>query len=72
MTYRGMRILFASVGVGAVAFWLAPARWALWIIALALIGGLCGVVVHTRDWYHDLQRYVRERDEFNRRLRERS
>ena len=72
MSYRGMKIMLASVAIGAATLWVAPVRSAWWIIVLAMIGGLFGLVVHTRDWYRDLKRYVRERDEFNRRLRERS
>ena len=72
MTYRGLKTMLASVAIGVAAFWVTPVRLAWWIMALALTGVLVGFVVHTRDWYHDLKRYARERDEFNRRLRERS
>lgn len=72
MTYRGTKIMIASPVLAGVVGWLSPSRLLPWIIAVGLIGGLWGLVVHCRDWHRDLQRYVRERDEFNRRLRERS
>jgi hypothetical protein len=64
--------MIASPVIAGLAAWLAPSRLAPWIIASGIIGGLCGLVVHCRDWYLDLKRYVRQRDEFNRRLSERS
>jgi hypothetical protein len=72
MTYRGLKTTLASVAIGVAAFWVTPLRLAWWIMAFALMCVLFGCVVQTRDWYHDLKRYARERDEFNRRLREQS
>ena len=72
MRYRGTKVMIAAPVVAGIADWLAPPKVTPWIVAAGLIVGLCGLVVHYRDWKHDLERYVRERDEFNKRLRERS
>ena len=72
MTYRGASLMIASPVAAGFAVWLARCRLAPWIVAIGVIGALCGLVIHCRDWYVDLKRYVREREDFNRRLSERS
>lgn len=71
MTYRGLWIIFGSLAVMFAAFAWAPKRAVLAMMVAAFAGAGLGGIIYYRDMYRDLQRYVRERDEFERQLRER-
>ena len=75
-SYRGMWIAMASIGVSMMLLSLVtilggPPPLAVGLVLPVGFGGfLAGIFIYTRDWYRDLKQYERDREEFNRRLKE--
>ena len=70
MTYRGLRLTFSCVALAFASHYL-PGRYAPYAVMFFILGGWVGGAIHLRDWYRDLKQFERDRDEFNRRLRDR-
>ena len=71
MTYRGLRLAFACIAIGFAAVYYLPGRYARYAVMFFILGGWVGGAIHFRDWYRDLKQFERDRDEFNRKLRDR-
>ena len=71
MSYRGLKLTFACLGVALAAMLFLPGCYGWYGALIGILGGGVGGIIHFRDYYRGLQRFVRERDEFNRTLRER-
>ena len=70
MSYRGLFIAFACLAIGLAAFALAPLQAAPMLV-VAIAGGWIGGAVCARDYYRHIKQFEREREEFNRTLKDR-
>jgi hypothetical protein len=71
MAYRGLWVIFACVALALLSFLFLPQRYASYAVGGSILGAWIGGVIYARDYYRHIKQFERDRDEFNRRLRER-